>query len=286
LKDYGVSEQFRKNGIHLYQAWNDGVYAKDGKILHGSDFWQGIGSIPSDSEDQALKEIFAQQLQIPYYKNKYLISAKALGAGAYFGNQSDREYEAALSKEISPRAPQKLLNKMDATWANEVAGGDIGLNIRLGPFLAIALSRAKNRDQIMDRIYELRNEFSSSRKELWDLFGSVLSEKRMAVALRDAQKLDSAIKSIVPAAFPRKTNPFGLLWQSVYALKDIVESGGIFSGVKLMGEVLLSRDANWAQASAVRATKDLTKSLKDIDESLPALLGKHLTKVEMGRLGL
>ena len=53
-----------------------------------------------------------------------------------------------------------------------------------------------------------------------------------------------------------------------------------------MGEFLLSRDIEWAQASAVEATKDLVRALKDIDDSLPALLEKHLTEREMRKLGL
>lgn len=285
-KDYQVSENFRKNGIHVYQAWISGVYVKDGVVQVGSDFWKVNGEIFKAQDESLLRETFNEQLKIPYYKNKFLLSAKAIGAGSYLGNRADRDYEAALTRDISTRVPHKILARLDDSWAKEVAGGNIGLNIRLGPFLSIVLSRAENRHQIMEKLFDIRDDFVDSRKGLWELFGSILSEKRMAVALRDTRKLDSAIKSIVPAAFPRKSNPFGLLWGCVHAIKDIVDSGGVFAGIKFIGDVLLARDVEWAQVSAVQATKDLTLALKEIDDSLPKLLTKHLTEAELSRLGL
>lgn len=285
-KEFQISDTINKGGGLYYQAWNDGIYIDGIKLIEGSDYWKDKLEIIQSSNEDKLRKLFNSQLTIPYYKHLHLMSAKAIGAGAYFGLKNDREFESKITRDISSIIPERIFNKLDESWYTDVAGNEFGLNIRLGPFLATVLSKAGSRGNIPTILLDLRSDFHNARKELWEIFNSITYEKRMVVAIRESQKLSSAINSVIPASFPKKTRPFSFLWNAAFALKDIVENGGLISGVKFIGDTLLQHDVNWAQVSTVQATKSLTQSFKGIDVTLPQLLRKHITEVELNKLGL
>lgn len=280
-----ILDFLRAAGVSSYSVYGGGVYVKDNKPQYGSKFWlenyDRLSNVESDLED-----LFEESLNIPNFQYSYFLSPKAIGAGSYLGSSVDRDIEHRILDKLTPNLPEKILSQLDESWATEVQGSTIGLNIRLGPFLAMVLGRAKNRNGIATAILETREEFSDARTELWELWATPLHEARAKVALREIRKLDTAIKSIIPAAFPRKDRSFSFSWNAAHAIFDLIQTGGVLSGVKLLGDIMLNKDLSSAQVSTVSATRNIAENLKASDKSLTGLLRNHLTESELRSIGL
>lgn len=281
-----ILDTLRSAGVSSYSVYGGGLYVKDKEPQYGSQFWMENYQYLTSGNTEQINNIFLKSLDVPFFRNSYYLSPKAIGAGSYLGNKSDRDFEAGLVQEMTPILPEKILSKLDDSWADDVSGSSIGLNIRLGPFLALVLSRAQNRESISSALLEIREEFADARGELWQLFQAPLTEKRSAVAVKNVRKLQRAISSIVPAAYPQKDRPFSLSWDATHAIADLVQTGGMLSGVKFIGDLLIKRDLDWAQVSTVDATRMIAASLKNADESLITMLRKHLTPSELSAIGL
>lgn len=272
-------------GAWSYSVYDSWLEVKENKPIDGDPFWVENYSSLISQDEHKVRDIFRVSLSDPKRKQSYFASPKAVGAASYFGSHEDRIYESKLLSTSQPIIPEKVLSKLDDRWRNEVCGGEIGLNILLGPFLAIVLSRAKSRDNIPSVITELRNEFQGARLQLWEYFDDILKEKRLLVAKKKLATLNRAIESIIPAAFPENDRPFSFLWSATHAIAEMVATMGL-SIVKLAGEEFLKRNVHWSQVSSINVTKMLTQEMKKTDLSLIEMLKKHLTAAELKSLNI
>jgi len=77
---------------------------------------------------------------------------------------------------------------------------NIDFDLRLPPLLSIVLSRAKNRENILEAIFELREELKDSREEMLK-FNAVLKGSRDSVELeQEAKRIMSSFESIYSAS--------------------------------------------------------------------------------------
>jgi len=280
-----ILDFLRQARVSSYSVYGGGVFVEKGIPIYGSDFWIKNFALLS-RKDNDLWNVFQDSLAEPNLQYSYFLSPKAIGAASYLGSRQDRELEAHVNEVLNPKLPERILSLLDDSWASEVQGSNIGLNILLGPFLAMVLSRANDRNDIQKAIIELRDEFADARKELWGIWEAPLHEARAKVAIREIRKLESAMKSIIPAAFPRKERSFSFGWNAAHAVYDLIQTGGVMSGVKLAGELLLGKDLAMSQVSTIGLTRGITENLMATDQSLPGLLRKHLSESETRSLGL
>lgn len=276
----------RDAGASSYSVYSTWVYVKDGTPTDGDPFWMKNYRRLRSPDNDVVREVFTESLAYKYFRDSYIASPKAIGAGAYFGNPEDRTYEQALMRDHATKLPEKALKRIDSDWDVDVGGGAIGLNIRLGPFLAMVLERAETRSRIPVAISELRKEFGSGRAEFWDLFQSPLREKRLGVAIKDLRKLEGALASVIPASFSRKESPLRFIWNTAHVIADVAANGGALSVVRLLGDFFLGKDYHWAQVSNVDLTKMLATKLRALDNSLVTQLKRHLTDPELQSLGV
>ncbi len=275
----------RKAGASSYAVYSAHVDIKDKIPVSGSRFWMGNYKRLMSKDVGVVNDVFNESFEIPFYKDSFYSSPKAIGAASYFGRNTDRNYEYELIKKNSSSFPEKVFRKLDESWAHKVSGSSIGLNIKVGPFLSIVLSRAKDRNNIPETVIQLRDEMADSRKELWELFSSALTEKRSVVAVKNIHEINDAIQSIVPASFRGKDRPVSFLWNTSYALGNIL-AGNPLPFLKFAGDFLLNKDKDFAQVSSIGVTKKITQEIKNIDSSLIEQLNKHLTARELIRLGV
>ncbi len=278
-----VLQSARASSYSVFSAW---VYVKDGQPVGGHEFWIQNYERLRSTDESSIRQVFKESFQIPYFRDSYFSSPKAIGSGAYFGLPEHRQYESDLMHARGSVFPENVLRKMDDAWREDICGASIGLNVRLGPFLSIVLSRAPSRDRIPQIVIELRNEFQEMRTEFWELFSVPLNERRLPVAVRKIRELQRAIDSIVPAAFPRKERPFRFWWDTTHVIAEIIQTGGALSALKYAGDLLLNRDLHFAQVSTVGVTKKITRELKKMDHSLVHQLRKHLIQAELHNLGI
>ncbi len=281
-----IMDVLRQSGASSYAVYSTWIYVKDDIPVEGHEFWlRNYGRLRSNDPD-VVKQVFRESFEIDYFRNSYFASPKAIGAGAYFGSAKDRSYETELMRGHVSAMPEKALKLFDENWKDNVSGEGVGLNIRLGPFLSIVLSRAGSRTDIPNVVMELREEFQESREEFWRLFTEPLTEKRAVVAIRKLRNIERAIQSIVPASFRLKERPFRFLWDTTLAVADIAQTGGVLSAIKFAGDILLNRDPHLAQVSTIGLTKKLVSELKSIDDSLVQQLRRHFSNQELGALGI
>ena len=284
-KPQAFMEVLQKSGASSYAVYSAHVDIKNDAPVTGSVFWIENYKKLMSNDSNVVKNVFNESFKIPFYKDSFFSSPKAIGSATYFGKNRDRKYEFNLIKNNSPQFPEKVFKKLDESWGQEVSGTSIGLNLRVGPFLSIVLSRANNRNEIPETVIQLREELAESRNELWQLFSSPLTEKRSAIAVKNIRKLNDAIQSIVPACFRGKDRPVSFLWNTSYAVGNIL-SGNPLPSLKYAGDYLLNKDKDFAQVSSIGITKKITKEIKNIDESLIAQLRRHLSKSELEKLGI
>jgi hypothetical protein len=275
----------QKSGASSYAVYSAYVDIKNNIPISGDEFWvKNFKKLRSDDSD-IVNKVFKESFEIPFFKDSFFISPKAIGSASYFGKIKDREHESNLIKSNTMQFPEKVFKKLDDSWAQEVSGMSVGLNIRIGPFLSIVLSRANNRSDIPKVVLELREELVKNRKELWELYDLLLTEKRSAVAVKNIQKLDQAIQNIIPACFQKKERPFSLLWNTSFAVGNFL-AGNPLPILKYAGDFLLNKDKSFSHVSTIGITKKLTKEIKSIDESLINQLHRHLSLAELNKLGL
>lgn len=278
-----VLQQSKASSYAVYSSW---IYVKNNLPVEGHDFWINNYDRLISKDLTVVENVFKESFSVDYFRNSYFSSPKAIGSGSYFGLQADREYEANLVDGCTTVFPERALRLLDENWENSVSGASIGLNIKLGPFLAIVLSRAKSRDQIPMVILELREEFQEAREDFWQLFLEPLTERCSIAALRKLRNIERAIQSIVPSSFPTNERPFSFLWDTAHTIADIALTGGYLAAMKFGGDSLLKRNSHYAQASTIELTKKLTSELKSMDDSLVQQLKRHLSEPELRNIGL
>lgn len=281
-----IMDLLRKAEADCYAVYSTWIYVRDGKAVEGDEFWIKNYQRLLAKDPSVLSQVFRESFEIDYFRDSYFASPKAIGAGSYFGSAYDRQYEADLMRRRSALVPEEALRLLDDSWRGSVSGNSVGLNVRIGPFLAIVLSRAKSRSDIPNVVLELRAEFFKARTEFWQLLIEPLTAQRHEDAVRKLRSIERAVQSVVPATFRSEESPFSLLWGTTHAIADIAATGGTLSAIKYVGEILLKRDVHLAQASTIEVTKRLVSEIKNMNESLIQQLRRHLSSTELSSLGI
>lgn len=281
-----IMEVLRQAAASSYAVYSSWLYVKDNVPREGHEFWVRNYDRLMSNDPLAVAQLFRQSFEIDYFRDSYFASPKAIGAGAYFGSANDRSYETQLMQGHASALPEKALKLLDEEWKKNISGEGIGLNIKLGPFLALTLSRATYRYDIPRVVSELREEFRKSRGEFWQLFTEPLTEKRAVVAIRKLRNIERAVQAIIPASFRSKERPFRFLWDTTQVVADIAATGGWLSAIKFTGGILLNRDVHTAQASTIGLTKKLVSELKALDDSIVQQLRRHLSTPELQAIGV
>jgi len=95
----------------------------------------------------------------------------------------------------------KLYETVSKDWnENKYKTPSIDFNLRLPPLLSIVLTRSKNRENMLDAIFDLREELKDSREEMLKL-NAVLKGSRNEIELeQEAKRIMSSFESIYPAS--------------------------------------------------------------------------------------
>lgn len=219
---------------------------------------------------------FSELLKEQDFLEAYVATPTMLGAASYFVNSNHKVFEENLIKNPHNN---KWLSSVDSQWRSRLdILASTGLNIRLGPFLSIILTRASSRQNIPEEIIQLREEMQVPRTKLWDILNTLKYECDLKSALITAEKLEKAAQSIIPAAFPSKTNVIRFAWNAI-------KNGTLLGAIASFGDAILEKNTNWKQVSTIDAAQLLAKSLSDVD-GFYKLTKRHLSDAELKSLGI
>lgn len=256
---------------------------KDGSRW-GHSYWvDNYDAIESASESER-EALFQGAFAFENYRNQYLLTPACMGSASFFGRLEDKQIANALRDSGVAPLPEKVLNQLDDSWA-EAMGAGIGLNVKVGPLLAVVLDRASSRDDLEQVILELRHEFQDARTQLWGMYENVIKEKRIKVAVREMGEITNSIKSIIPASFPQKTPVLNWFW-NLTGIASELATLNLPAVFKNLGDLGLTANEDWKQVSVLETSKLLSSFIAEIEPAIPDLLTKHLTDSEKSNLSL
>ena len=137
----------------------------------------------------------------------------------------------------------------------------------------------------MQEIQCLREEFATPRKKLWDEFDAIQTEHKLRIAHNKARKLEAAIQSIVPAAFPKESYPLKFGWEAAKLAVKFFVSGNFMPAVKYAVDTSLQLNEHKRQVSRVEVAKVLASNLHNAS-GLIVGMKKHLSPAELKSLGI
>jgi hypothetical protein len=209
-----------------------------------------------------------------YLKEALVSTPTVLGAASYFANEDNRNFE---DKEIRLTNPKAWFKKIDNDWQkklNELSAA--GVNIRLGPLLAIILSRASSRDKIPQAIIEFREEMEKPRAQLWEILEELQFEKSHRKMIQKANKIFKAAESVVPHAYPTKLNIIRFGWNAIKKLH-------LIPAIMSLGSEFVERGLLRSQVHTIDAARLLSRSFQQV-KGFPKLLETFLTSEELRNL--
>ncbi len=148
-----------------------------------------------------------------------------------------------------------------------------GLGVTLHPVTAFVLSRAKKRDGIPDVLFDLRDEYKTSRDTLWKMLHEMWYEETFVQQTNVLRSLTDAADSIFPAAFPERL--------------DVLSLGiSATSGVSSVLTTIREYDRPHARVAAVSFAAKLSDDLRKNLFNCRHLISRHLTKSERRQFGM
>jgi hypothetical protein len=195
-----------------------------------------------------------------------------------------------------------VLPGLDAQWRDLIRSVERGVGLDLPPLLAVVMSRAQHRDAIVGVIRDLRDEWASPRRKVWELLRVMRhgSLKERAAASRELE----AASALFNPTGPTTTIPVvRAIWEvfsgaafsiagSLTGGADPVTaaSGGL--GVFLKDALSAMHREDWSLVADQlfrRGAFDLARrvrvALADV-EPVRILLARHLSAEELSSLGL
>ena len=140
----------------------------------------------------------------------------------------------------------------------------------------------------MQIIQSLGEAMAWFERELsWDvpLFDEIVHEQNLTKALKKAQKIETAIDSIIPVVFPHHDKPLQIGWSAAKVAWDTWAANNAAATVKFLINTLLKRDINKQNVSRFQAAKYICHTLQKTD-NFRHTLDRILTKTELRALGL
>ena len=189
----------------------------------------------------------------------------------------------ACYEHIFSRYPQQIFEELDASWSSylrKVVGPGIGVTIP--PVLACVLTRANGkRHQISSCIRDLREEYASSRRALWDHLAQMWMAPTLKKQLKLLDELERASSGLFRASFPERFPFLETAWDIT---ADVAELKPLSAATKL-GSAALKHSKFHNQVSAISFTRQLATDLRKV-AGLSRLLRPYLDKSEAARLGI
>jgi hypothetical protein len=182
-------------------------------------------------------------------------------------------YKVCL-QHIFSKWPMHLFESLGRQFGEEsrlIRG--LGLGVTLPPVTALVLSRAKKRDDIPDVLFELRDEYKTSRDTLWEMLDKMWHTKTFLQQTKILRTLTDAADSIFPAAFPERFDVLSL---------GISATSGVSSILTTIREYDRPRARVTAVSFAAKLSNDLRKNLFNCRH----LISRHLTKLERRQFGM
>jgi hypothetical protein len=188
----------------------------------------------------------------------------------------------ACQEYLFSRYPASIFDQLDEDWQKYVrylTGPGIG--VVLPPILACVLSRVNNRDEIPMIIRDIRQEYQSSRKSLWDYLEEMWFAPTLKKQLRLLSKLEAASANLFRASFPERFPFLQTAFSTVIKAADLKP----LSAMEEIGKALLKKDESTSRVSAIGFTRQLSLDMRRI-KGMDKLLSKVLTRAETSEFGL
>lgn len=219
-------------------------------------------------------EIIKQCLSSRHLIEAFVSTPTVLGAASYFANDSNQKFENQKIRRVNP---QVWFEQIDKDWQERLNKlSKIGINIRTGPFLAIILSRASNRDEIPQAIIEFREEMEAPRTQLWGLLQELQFESSHYKMIQKADKIFKAAQGVIPDAYPEKVNIIRFGWNAINNLS-------LISVFKYLGGAVIDYIFRKHQVHTIDAARLLRREFRNV-KGLPKLLETHLSREEFRNL--
>jgi hypothetical protein len=119
----------------------------------------------------------------------------------------------ATDEDEGRQGPEALFSDLDSAWQEyaRVSAND-GFGLLVPPVLGILITRCARRDAIPAVLADLREEWSSARRKVWELLEALktCSTLGQGIAIRD--ELAQASKLFVPRQNQFQTRPIRVFW--------------------------------------------------------------------------
>jgi hypothetical protein len=153
-----------------------------------------------------------------------------------------------------------------------------GLAVDMPILATLVLSRATNREDIVDRIIELREQYREARHYMWAHIGAIW-DAPFPKAIRLYEDFQRASQNIFEAAFPTRKRVMGIGFN--IAASYVAPSTGV-NAAKEIAEMFTAQWRVNAMSFAKQLSDDLHRELGNQAEGLR----RHLTKAELTHFGL
>ena len=97
-----IIDTLQAANVSSYSVFSGGLVTNNSGPQYGSKFWIENYDLLKSGSIAEINSLFSKSLSIPEFRNPYILSPKAIGAGSYLGSQMDRAYENMLTQELTP----------------------------------------------------------------------------------------------------------------------------------------------------------------------------------------
>ena len=204
----------------------------------------------------------------------YLVSLARAGVDVY----SVHPVAKVATEFVFHEWPRKIFEKLDQEYRKEMRElRGSGIAVDLPPLTAMVLSRAGHRDEIPQTIVNIRDEYSESRTELWNLLGQMWNCTTVKEQIEVLRTLTAAADNLFKAAFPERIDVLSLGLDFAR-----ISPAGIAKGLQTLRE----HDAPKARVAAVSFANKLANDLRKHLVNHRKALKRHLTLREYHDFGL
>ena len=136
------------------------------------------------------------------------------------------------------RFPAALFDHIDASWAQYARDlSDNSVDLRIPPVLGIVLTRCARRDAIPAVIKDLREEWQSARRKVWDLLDALKAARTLREAIEIHLHLSEASSFFAPEPTEHDSRPIRVLWEIVAAATMGAGIVGLSGGKPVVGAI-------------------------------------------------
>jgi hypothetical protein len=188
-------------------------------------------------------------------------------------------FYALDSEAATSKLPLEMFRDLDERFLQAARlARQPGLAVDMPILLTLVLSRARTRNQIVDRIIELREQYGKARRDMWAHIEAIW-DAPFPKAIRLYEDFQRASANIFEAAFPHRKRVMGIGFNA--AASYVAPSSGV-NAAKEIAEMFTAQWRVNAMSFAKQLSDDLHRELGNQAE----VLRRHLTKAELRHFGL